>query len=64
MPTDDSESHKLKQADKFRDAARELECDLDEEAFDRALGKIAKAPLDSESDATQNPENENSPSDS
>ena len=33
------------QADKFREAARDLECDLDEEAFDRALGKIAKAPV-------------------
>lgn len=32
------------QADKFRDLARELECDDDEEAFDEALKKIAKAP--------------------
>ena len=32
------------QADKFRDLARQLECDADEEAFDEALRKIAKAP--------------------
>ena len=32
------------QADKFRDMARELECDEDEEAFDERLRKLAKAP--------------------
>ncbi len=32
------------QGDKFRDLARELECDEDEEAFDEALRKIATAP--------------------
>ncbi|WP_139043779.1 DNA-binding protein [Allomesorhizobium alhagi] len=32
------------QIDKFREAARELETDQSEEAFDRALKKIAKAP--------------------
>ncbi len=32
------------QADKFRELARELECDGDEEAFDEALMNIAKAP--------------------
>jgi hypothetical protein len=32
------------QADKFRDLARELECDEDEAAFDERLKKIAKAP--------------------
>ena len=33
------------QSKKFKDAARDLDCDLDEKAFDRALGKIAKAPV-------------------
>lgn len=32
------------QADKFRDLARELECDDDEAAFDERLKKLAKAP--------------------
>lgn len=32
------------QVDKFKQAARELETDQSEEAFDRALKKIAKAP--------------------
>ena len=32
------------QADKFRDMARELECDEDEAAFNERLRKIAKAP--------------------
>jgi hypothetical protein len=31
------------QADKFRDLARELECDEDEDAFDQRLRKLAKA---------------------
>lgn len=31
------------QLDKFKEAAREAECDTDEKAFDEALGKIAKA---------------------
>ena len=43
------------QADKFREAARDLDCDLDEEAFDRALGRIAKAPPpDEEEDGAGN----------
>jgi hypothetical protein len=29
---------------KFRETARKLECDEDEEAFNRALTKIARAP--------------------
>ncbi|WOI53707.1 hypothetical protein [Parvularcula sp. LCG005] len=33
-----------KQADRFSEAARELECDESEEAFDRAMKRIAKAP--------------------
>ena len=32
------------QADKFRDLARELECDEDEEAFKAAVRKIGTAP--------------------
>ncbi len=35
---------KTSQADKFREAAREVETDDREEAFDAALKKIAKAP--------------------
>ncbi|MEX0954861.1 MAG: hypothetical protein WDZ83_06580 [Rhizobiaceae bacterium] len=33
-----------KQFNKFREAAREIETDDDEKQFDRALGKVAKAP--------------------
>lgn len=32
-----------KQIDKFREAARELECDESEAAFDKKLKKIAKS---------------------
>ncbi len=32
------------QLDKFKEAAREAECDMDEEKFDQALKKVAKAP--------------------
>lgn len=32
------------QADKFRELARELECDEDEERFEEAVKRIAKAP--------------------
>jgi hypothetical protein len=32
------------QADKFRDLARELECDEDEDAFKAKLREIAKTP--------------------
>lgn len=35
---------KQSQVDKFKDLARELECDESEEAFDEALGQIATAP--------------------
>jgi len=34
---------KNKQLDKFKAAAREAECDLDENSFDEALGKLAKS---------------------
>lgn len=32
------------QADKFRDLARELECDEDEKRFDKALRRVGSAP--------------------
>lgn len=32
------------QVEKFKEAARELETDQSEEAFDRALKKVAKSP--------------------
>lgn len=32
------------QVDKFRDLARELECDEDEAAFDERLRKVARTP--------------------
>lgn len=32
------------QLDKFKEAARESECDMDEEKFDQALKKVAKTP--------------------
>jgi hypothetical protein len=32
------------QLDKFKDAARELECDDDEQRFKERLGKLVKAP--------------------
>ena len=31
------------QLDKFKEAAREAECDMDEEKFDQALKKVAKS---------------------
>lgn len=34
---------KKPQVDKFRDLARELECDDDEAAFDERLKRVAKA---------------------
>jgi hypothetical protein len=39
------------QVDKFRDLARELECDDDEARFDEKLKKLAKAPKASPDDA-------------
>jgi hypothetical protein len=38
------ESKPLPQAQKFRDLARELECDTDEASFKAKLVKVAKAP--------------------
>jgi len=40
---------KKKQIDKFREAARELETDDSEEAFDRVLKRIVKSPTQTES---------------
>ena len=36
--------HDKGQADKFRDMARELECDEDEAAFEDKVRKVATAP--------------------
>ncbi len=33
---------KIQQVDKFKQAAKETECDTDEKKFDRSLGEIAK----------------------
>lgn len=44
------------QLDKFRQAAREAECDTSEEKFDEALKKMAKAPKPAEDNA--NPEDD------
>ena len=34
------------QLNRFKEAARELECDEDEETFKRALHKVVKAPVE------------------
>ena len=48
------------QLDKFKEAAREAECDTDEAAFDKALGKIAKPKKDEDlPDVHQNDINQN-----
>lgn len=41
------------QAEKFREAARQLETDDDEKRFDERLGKIAKAPPPKEGDSAK-----------
>lgn len=41
MPTPDKS-----QLEKFKEAAREAECDTDEKAFEEALKKVAKSPPD------------------
>ena len=38
------------QSDKFKEAARELGADTDEETFDRVLGKIAPSRKNNEDD--------------
>ncbi|WP_306257254.1 hypothetical protein [Pararhizobium sp. IMCC21322] len=40
--SNDSNHDSLSQADKFREAARELETDNDEKRFDETLKKLAK----------------------
>lgn len=37
-------SDEKSQLDKFKDAARELECDDDEQRFKKRLGKLVKRP--------------------
>ena len=44
------------QADKFKDLARELECDESEEAFDEALGWVATAPPQPKGDNSEDEE--------
>lgn len=39
------------QADKFRELARELECDEDEAAFEEKVRRVAKAPPPEKADA-------------
>ena len=39
-----SESHTISQVDRFKQMARELGCDESDEAFERALDKVAHAP--------------------
>ncbi|RWI95054.1 hypothetical protein [Mesorhizobium sp.] len=43
-PRSDSSANAKSQIEKFREAARELETDQSDEAFESALGKIAHAP--------------------
>lgn len=38
------QKHDSTQADKFRDLARDLECDEDEARFEAVVKKVAKAP--------------------
>lgn len=49
------------QVEKFKEAAREAECDMDEEKFDQALKKIAKAPPDSGSREANAPDAKKEP---
>lgn len=44
----------IRQIDKFKEAARELETDQSEEAFDRALRKVTKAPHPKDEKSTRN----------
>ncbi len=46
MPDSDSRP----QPDKFRDLARDLECDEDEKAFEEKVRKVAKAPAPQNAD--------------
>ena len=39
------------QLDKFKAAAKDAECDLDEKSFDEALGKLAKSEKHEDEDA-------------
>jgi hypothetical protein len=42
MPT---ETEPKTQSDKFRDLARQLECDEDEDRFEEAVRRVAKRPV-------------------
>lgn len=43
------------QLEKFKEAAREAECDMDEEKFDQALKKVAKQPRGEDAQERENP---------
>ena len=43
MPSKQSAADEKSQLDKFKEAARELECDDDEQRFKERLGKLVKA---------------------
>ena len=42
------------QLEKFKEAAREAECDMDEEKFDQALKKVAKSKPEKKTDKANN----------
>jgi hypothetical protein len=44
MPSSKTKDSKESQLDRFRETARQLECDEDQERFEQKLGKIATAP--------------------
>ncbi len=46
----DKQQHETPQIDKFRDLARELECDDDEERFAERVKRIVRAPKPPEND--------------
>jgi hypothetical protein len=46
------------QLEKFKEAAREAECDTDEKAFEEALKKVAKSKTKEASDESEHSENE------
>jgi hypothetical protein len=46
----------LSQSDKFKEAARELECDDDEQHFKERLGKLVKQKPKDEKPAPEKPE--------
>jgi hypothetical protein len=43
MPSSKTKDSEKSQLDRFRETARQLECDEDQERFEKKLSKIAKA---------------------